>query len=71
MPDPQARETFERSQLDSQPADPLIARLLRLRRDLPRELDVSFDEEARRLQIRRGQARLVVDFGSLEVELDA
>ncbi len=71
VPDPQALETFERSTLDPRPADPLVARLLRLRRELPRRLDVSFDEGARRLELRRGPARLVVDFRSLEVELDA
>ncbi len=51
-------ETFERSKLDPQPPDPLVTRLLRLRRELPRELDVSFDEAARRLELRRGRARL-------------
>ena len=71
VPDPQAAETFERSKLEPRPPDPLVARLLRLRRELPRELQVSFDEEARRLELRRGRARLAVDFRSLEVELDA
>ena len=71
VPDPQARETFERSKLDPRPPDQLVERLLRLRRELPRELDVSFDEDARRLELRRGRARLAVDFRSLEVELDA
>ena len=37
--------------------------------ELPRELDVSLDEGARRLELRRGRARLTVDFRSLEVEL--
>ncbi|MBA2460180.1 MAG: malto-oligosyltrehalose trehalohydrolase [Actinobacteria bacterium] len=69
VPDPQAPETFERSKLDPRPADPLVARLLRLRRELPRELGVSFDEEARTLELRRGRARLRVDFRSLEVDL--
>jgi maltooligosyltrehalose trehalohydrolase len=71
VPDPQAVETFERSRLDPQPPDPLVARLLSLRRELPRELDVSFDEDARTLELRRGRARLGVDFRALEVDLDA
>ena len=71
VPDPQAPETFERSKLDPRPPDPLVRRLLHLRRELPRELDVSFDEAARTLELRRGRARLAVDFRSLEVELDA
>jgi maltooligosyltrehalose trehalohydrolase len=71
VPDPQAPETFERSRLDPRPPDPLVVRLLRLRRELPAELDVSFDEAARTLELRRGRARLAVDFRSLEVELDA
>ena len=71
VPDPQAVETFEQSKLEPRPPDPLAARLLRLRRELPRELDVSFDEEARTLELRRGRAGLRVDFSTLEVELDA
>ncbi len=70
VPDPQALETFERSRLEPLPPDPLVGRLLGLRRELPRELEVSFDEPARRLELRRGRARLTVDFRSLEVELD-
>jgi maltooligosyltrehalose trehalohydrolase len=71
VPDPQAPETFERSKLDPRPPDELVARLLQLRRALPRALEVSFDEAARTLELRRGRARLAVDFRSLEVELDA
>jgi maltooligosyltrehalose trehalohydrolase len=47
-------------------------RLLRLRRELPRELEVlRADDGARVLELRRGRARLVLDFGAETVELDA
>ena len=69
VPDPQARSTFERSRLSPRPADELVARLLRLRRELPRELDVGFDEGARRLELRRGSTTLHVDFARETVEL--
>lgn len=69
MPDPQAPETFERSRLQPRPADELVARLLRLRRELPRELEVRFDEDARTLELRRGAATLRVDFATETVEL--
>ena len=70
VPDPQALGTFERSKLEPKAPEPLVARLLDLRRELPRELEVSFDEAARRLELRRGGARLAVDLRSLEVELE-
>jgi maltooligosyltrehalose trehalohydrolase len=69
VPDPQARATFERSRLSPRPADELVARLLRLRRELPRELEVGFDEGARRLELRRGSTTLQVDFARERVEL--
>ena len=69
VPDPQAPETFERSRLQPRPADELVARLLRLRRELPRELEVRFDEDARTLELRRGAATLRVDFATETVEL--
>jgi maltooligosyltrehalose trehalohydrolase len=71
VPDPQDAATFERSRLSPREPDALVARLLRLRRELPRELELSFDEEARTLDLRRGRAALHVDFGTREVELDA
>jgi len=71
VPDPQASETFERSKLSPQPADELVARLLRLRRELPRELDVRIDEGARTVELRRGAAILRVDFDNETVELEA
>jgi hypothetical protein len=47
-----------------------VAELLRLRGELPRELEVSVDEEARVLTLRRGNATLRADFRTHEVELD-
>ena len=69
VPDPQARATFERSRLSPQPADELVARLLRLRAELPRELEIRCDEPARTLELRRGPATLRVDFANETVEL--
>ena len=71
VPDPQARETFERSRLSPRPTDELVARLLRLRRELPRELEISFDESARTLELRRGRAILRANFVTETVELEA
>jgi maltooligosyltrehalose trehalohydrolase len=71
VPDPQDAATFERSRLSPREPEALVARLLRLRRELPRELELSFDEDARTLDLRRGRAALHVDFGTFEVELDA
>jgi maltooligosyltrehalose trehalohydrolase len=70
VPDPQDEATFERSKLDVQPADPLLAELLRLRGELPPELEVSCDEAARTLELRRGPATLRVDFASHDVRLE-
>jgi maltooligosyltrehalose trehalohydrolase len=70
VPDPQAEETFLRSKL-SRDGDPeqrrLAERLLRLRRDLPRELETSVD--GRMLKLRRGEVELVADFEHQTVEL--
>ena len=71
VPDPQDRETFERSRLTPGEPEELYRRLLRLRRELPRELEVAFDEEARTLELRRGRATLRADFLNEKVELDA
>jgi maltooligosyltrehalose trehalohydrolase len=71
VPDPQAPESFERSKLSPREPEELYRRLLRLRRELPRELQVSFDEEARTLELRRGRATLRADFANETVELDA
>jgi maltooligosyltrehalose trehalohydrolase len=69
VPDPQARESFERSRLTPREPEELYRRLLRLRRELPRELEVSFDEAARTLELRRGGATLRADFANETVEL--
>jgi maltooligosyltrehalose trehalohydrolase len=75
IPDPQAEETFASAVLDRAGGDPehraLYRRLLALRRGLPRELAVEADEAARRLVLRRGPARLTLDFAAETVELAA
>ena len=71
MPDPQDEATFERSKLTPREPEELYARLLRLRRELPRELEVACDEQARTLELRRGRATLRADFANETVELDA
>ena len=71
VPDPQARETFERSRLDPSAGDDdlrgFYRELLALRRELPREVSTSV--EGRVLRVRRGGAELVVDFDALTAEL--
>ena len=69
VPDPQAVESFELSKLAPREPEQLYVDLLRLRRQLPRELEVSFDEAARTLELRRGRTTLRVDFGEGTVEL--
>jgi maltooligosyltrehalose trehalohydrolase len=71
VPDPQAAESFERSKLTPGAPEDLYVRLLRLRRELPRELVVDADEAARTLTLRRGRATLRADFARELVELDA
>jgi maltooligosyltrehalose trehalohydrolase len=71
IPDPQDRETFERSKLDPARADPAhrdyYRELLELRRELPDELEVTEVDEARRLlRFRRGQAEMVANFSDRE-----
>jgi maltooligosyltrehalose trehalohydrolase len=67
VPDPQALETFERSKISHPAPDPFYAELIRLRRTLPRTLDVSTD--GRVLTMRRGETTLVADFDAKTVEL--
>jgi hypothetical protein len=67
VPDPQALSTFERSRSSQPPPDPFYAELIRLRRELPRELDVAVN--GRVLTLRRGRATLVADFDARTVEL--
>jgi maltooligosyltrehalose trehalohydrolase len=71
VPDPQARETFERSKLDPSAGDAelraLYRRLIALRRELPREISTTV--EGRVLRARRGEVELIADFDALTVEL--
>jgi maltooligosyltrehalose trehalohydrolase len=67
VPDPQAPETFERSRLAPSDPDPLYRDLLRLRRELPRELEATADGKV--LTLRRGGATLVADMDNKTVEL--
>ena len=71
LPDPQDEATFERSKLTPGEPEELYVRLLRVRRELPRTLEVEADENARMLTLRRGHATLRVDFANETVELDA
>ena len=71
VPDPQDVETFLRSKLsEGREPDPLYRELLRLHRELPRDLEVlEADDEARRLRLRRGDVTLTADFAKQTVEL--
>jgi maltooligosyltrehalose trehalohydrolase len=69
VPDPQDLESFRRSKLTPGEPEQLYVDLLRLRRDLPRELEVDVDEGARTLTLRRGRATLRADFASETVDL--
>jgi hypothetical protein len=71
VPDPQDAAAFERSRLDPTPPEELYIRLLRLRRELPRKLEIEVDEASRTLELRRGRATLRADFANETVELDA
>jgi maltooligosyltrehalose trehalohydrolase len=68
VPDPQEAATFERSRLSHPEPDPLYRELLRLRRELPRELDVAADGPV--LTLRRGTATLVADLERRTVRLE-
>lgn len=70
VPDPQDPETFRRSKLSRREAPGVrdhYRRLLALRRTLPREMRVH--AEGQTLEIRRGNATLVADFGARTVEI--
>ena len=71
VPDPQADETFLVSKLDRSRADEELRafyrELLALRRELPKEIDVSVDGSL--LRARRGSVELVADFEARRVEL--
>jgi maltooligosyltrehalose trehalohydrolase len=74
VPDPQDPTTFERSKLDPSAGDSeLLAfyeRLLALRRELPREVEVDADHDARVLRVRRGSVEAVLDFARRNVEIE-
>jgi maltooligosyltrehalose trehalohydrolase len=67
LPDPQSPEPFERSRLDRRPVEPLYRRLLELRRELPRALDIRTDGDV--LVLRRGDVELRADLAAKTVEL--
>jgi maltooligosyltrehalose trehalohydrolase len=71
VPDPQDAATFERSKLDRSERDDelyeLYKRLLRKRRELPRETAVSTN--GRTLHARRGRGELVADFDAKSAEV--
>jgi maltooligosyltrehalose trehalohydrolase len=73
LPDPQDPATFARSRLDRSQADEelraLHRELLALRRELPREVEVAVDEQARTLTLRRAGVELHADFAKSTVEL--
>ena len=71
VPDPQDAAAFERSRLEPAPPEELYVRLLALRRELPRELEIAVDEAARTLELRRGRATLRADFANETVEFEA
>ena len=70
VPDPQDVATFERSKLKPAAPEELYVQLLRLRRELPRELEIALDEAARTLDLRRGRVTLRADFVNETVELE-
>jgi maltooligosyltrehalose trehalohydrolase len=69
VPDPQSVDTFLRSKLSHRQPEPLYRELLALRRELPRELTVEADEDARVLRMRRGGVELVADFRAKQVDI--
>jgi maltooligosyltrehalose trehalohydrolase len=69
VPDPQDPDCFRRSRLTPREPERLYVELLRLRRELPRELEIEADESARTLTIRRGRATLRADFANETVDL--
>ena len=71
VPDPQDPESYELSKLTAREPEQLYVDLLRLRRELPRELEVAYDEDARTLELRRGPTVLHADFARETVDLRA
>jgi maltooligosyltrehalose trehalohydrolase len=73
VPDPQAAETFDRSKLSREELPglrALYADLLRLRRELPREVTAHGDDATRIVRVRRGEVELVADFANRTVTID-
>ena len=68
VPDPQERATFERSRVSHAEPDPLYRELLRLRRELPRDLEVFADGPV--VTLRRGATKLVADLERRTVRLE-
>jgi maltooligosyltrehalose trehalohydrolase len=72
VPDPQARDTFMRSKL-TWTGEPelrsLVQHLLQLRRELPREVEVGWNEAEGWLTVRRGPVELVANFSDREVQV--
>ena len=71
VPDPQDAESYEVSKLSPREPERLYVHLLRLRRELPDELSVDYDDDARTLTLRRGRATLHADFARETVSLGA
>jgi maltooligosyltrehalose trehalohydrolase len=73
LPDPQSEETFVRSKLDPSAGNEqlreLYATLMKLRRELPKEVEARADEDARILRVRRGPVELVANFATMTAEL--
>ncbi len=73
VPDPQARETFERSKLHPESGDDELRAFYRSLIDarawLPREVHTEVEEAARVLRVRRGDLELIADFANVTVEV--
>jgi maltooligosyltrehalose trehalohydrolase len=69
VPDPESVETFLRSKLSQHEPDAFYRDLLALRRELPGDLSVEADEDAKTLRMRRGAVELVADFGAKQVHI--
>jgi maltooligosyltrehalose trehalohydrolase len=69
VPDPESVETFLRSKLSQREPDAFYRDLLALRRELPGDLSVEADEDAKTLRMRRGGVEVVADFGAKQVHI--
>ena len=73
VPDPQGRETFERSKLTRRGPEEmprLYQSLIRLHRELPKAVETEFSEEERWLRVRRGPVELLANFSDREIVVD-